>query len=1477
MPNINYELNLNKHPKDVPNRALVSARNVQLSDDLSCLRSEYSIFAHTEINKILEDKYLAGVIPCNKEFILFVAPNDYESQLQENPDGVLISLYRCVESLNNNYLIENPKDYQEGGSKQGENIIESYDNFAIKEVYASYKWSGGKIKGTFTYNIKSQLIIAIAESNTLTGNLIPLKTLNLGKWEDDATSVDTDLNLIDKQISLNPELKIPAITDFNYVNGLAYKGWYSFFIRYKINSVDYTKWYDIGFPIFIDELEKVQLFNYFIKGQLHWREVVGQNINYNMRDYDYIGNGIKDYISSGSNTCNKTIELTIDNKGNQFQKYQIGIIQSTKDDERAFKTLDIDITETNFLLDFGSLETYEVNDLLFEKYNYYDVKNIINYKNRLYLSNYKEIIDSKKDINSLADLFYIAVKRNQFNYKQVSIISDLPDMYFCNNGNLTECCVIRSGNISGSFDINEDVSNTYQEEGYGDYINIFIGYGNGSDPSQQSLGSIELKWMNPPVSRTGNFSEDFTEIINIDNNHTATITCRLWLNISSSEYYQGEHPREYTIAATLTGTINVVLSSIEVETTPEDNYQHRLKNTTLLPGETYNFYIHFVNKYGESTDGIKINICPREDEDHNIISYSTENNDGSLTVDGNPSDKYIEVDKSCYIYYPEIIINNNVSKEELLELFGDYTGFFLTYEKFQKTKQFCGILSRYDFNYDISYSRKNASNPPVPPDNLPKKYLKDTSITDNDGKYKFRFYCTDIDTLDVVELNFTKLRVEGRGFKQIKVTATDDFVEATTDNSAAIYEDNETLFTEIKEYDILNAHYVSAHNFSKGNEYRGSYIEIEFVNPDQFFSDMGITKEVSLSDDILSDVIFKVILLADTKNLYLSENKILIKFTNTYYLNDMNFADEGITEDSANSEKIPIQLGLNGFCTFNTALIYNNNQVILNTGYNIFLTDAYKSYISSNLFKIDNTQTDTNIASCFDCPFVAYITFIDYNNYPYESRRFKTLPEIISIRVQPISDDVSQSVFTFRHATIIQPMNSIDLFENKIGSQDNNIKKTYINYTNTAISEFNKRIIRSNPIADESFDNAWRTISPEAYKDITENKGNITNIVALGTTLLVHTEHSIFMFDRDNTLQSGEGGAMQLAMPDIFDVDYKEINSSYLGNAGLQDMEAYIVDKFGYVYYDNDSNKIYKFVKKKANSQQPNLEDISDSISLFISKYKPFRVRFANDVEHDRILVSLWYSHINSNNLPEILNSNYSNIVLSYNYKINKWISIHDYKFDFAFNTKQKLYYCLTNNDTKVTDIFVINSNNIEHNNSLYELRKSYNIYENGEGFKQPSIAIMINDAYEVMKTLEFLTWKLYKIKKIDKEEDTEFKDISREPIKHPFSGAKIRIYNDLIDTGYLNIKTYIDSNDEKIIDKRNTSVMNYKKPWYEFGNWNFNYFRDIKNSKKLKAKDMSRLYGNYFIIEMVLNDVSTNECVEFETLNCQLLNNKTI
>ena len=72
MPSIVKELNLNKHPKDCKDLSLIYARNVMVSNDLSCLQNEYSITGHSTLNNYLNGKYIAGYIPCNTEVVLFI-------------------------------------------------------------------------------------------------------------------------------------------------------------------------------------------------------------------------------------------------------------------------------------------------------------------------------------------------------------------------------------------------------------------------------------------------------------------------------------------------------------------------------------------------------------------------------------------------------------------------------------------------------------------------------------------------------------------------------------------------------------------------------------------------------------------------------------------------------------------------------------------------------------------------------------------------------------------------------------------------------------------------------------------------------------------------------------------------------------------------------------------------------------------------------------------------------------------------------------------------------------------------------------------------------------------------------------------------------------------------------------------------------------------------------------------------------------
>ena len=102
MSNIKFQLSLNKHPKDCPNYSLVSAKNVRVSDDFSCLQSEESIIEHNIINRYLRDNHLVliDVIPCNKELVLFAKENDDESiahilRYNEDDDRI-VDLYQTL-------------------------------------------------------------------------------------------------------------------------------------------------------------------------------------------------------------------------------------------------------------------------------------------------------------------------------------------------------------------------------------------------------------------------------------------------------------------------------------------------------------------------------------------------------------------------------------------------------------------------------------------------------------------------------------------------------------------------------------------------------------------------------------------------------------------------------------------------------------------------------------------------------------------------------------------------------------------------------------------------------------------------------------------------------------------------------------------------------------------------------------------------------------------------------------------------------------------------------------------------------------------------------------------------------------------------------------------------------------------------------------------------------------------------------------
>ena len=1464
MPNIVKELSLNKHPKDCKDLSLINARNIMVSNDFSCLQNELNITEHPTLQDYLEDKILVGYIPCNTEVVLFTVSDDDYDSLKSNKTAIDSTITRYDE--------------------ESDEIIECLSNF---------KYHGGKIVGTFTYNVQNNLIIAVAESDSITGDKVPLRSINLGKFDEETKGTDRELNAGLHAVS--PELILPKFTDFTYVPGKTYKGWYYFFIRYKINNVDYTHWFPIGYPIFICDIEKQTIFKYGFKSDYtsHLDNSVDR----------YTLSGCIDYFSSKSNIANETVDITLNNFDERYKYYQIGFICVAKDSSKAFRTNDISIENTLFNLSISDTNSYNINDLILDNYNYYNVKNVINYQNRLYISNFKE------NANPVITKEQLGKIKLTYNRKLVSL-NDISYQLITTDSNNVISTEERSvDDIIDDYDVLEAFPIYTGTDNNRTIDSIKIGqsfrYSNSLDnePTYEH-GYLTTKGGNQIQAELMLFKDSGHKIIHIKTeingtSYEAHYESGLWGSTMTLHY------NNFYEDIIVSGSGSNIGSNIAFINT-NNSFKKRKHDKTLIPGEVYSFYIHFVNKYGEATDGYRIPNDYGLQNVQKVIIYAPDgsgsaefpvtnkifNDDGTLNIDGaivhprdgtiNPTRVYGAIagmlanlsnipnlywfqipnatipssntyfipfinDNGDVLYkvpfedcsydgtiikYPEYTLNFDLGNFQLPE---GYIGYYFSYEKFEPTIKHRGILTKFDISTqsEIAQAGENTV------------MYNDYNSTDIDKIENVNFYSSSIDTDDNLDLDFNALIL----MKNV------------------VLHTNDTVYTPNEKVEFANGKFPA--NLNRA-EYSGTDINFT-IGLDKFNlvvagdvlknrSNIGSAIEIKVTDTLKTlfgnnPSIFKSALVKITKNLYTNENKILIKFTDVYY---------EIKSDT-------IEFGLNGCITYNNFIVFDYNRFLFNTQNNLVLSEKYGQYLPTDtldVYEINGgsatplfivkTFAGTGATPAKVAP-LYYAQIFTYDTIFNEGKSFKNEPAIYYLQLEKtISDDkVTNQIKQFAENIITLPQNTIDLFENKYTSQDALNPKTFVNYdaNKEYIDTYNKRVRRSNVIADESNENSWRVFPLEGYKDITENKGIITNIVGVGTTFLVHTEHSLFMFDRNNTLQTADK-EVQLAMPDIFDVDYKEVFTSDLGICGLQDRDAHIVDQFGYIFYDNDAHRIYKFGQGK-------IENIDLDIIQFLNKYKPYRIRFANDKEASRLLVNMYF-HSAIEAIPQ-------EETLSFNYVINKWISFHDYVFDAAFNTKQMLYYLINRKDDNVnvyTHMYIINDlfNYKDPHNSIQNIY--YNKFENIRENRQVNasvnsvIDIICNPSYEHIKYLEYIAYKLYKIN-ID---SNTYSPTPVEELKQPYSGDTLRVFNTEVDTGLLNILVDNESYDTK----KNKSIMNYKKPWWELGNWNFNYLRDKKQGN---VRFPSRLYGNYFVIRFILKDDYRR--IEFESLEYQITKDK--
>lgn len=518
--------------------------------------------------------------------------------------------------------------------------------------------------------------------------------------------------------------------------------------------------------------------------------------------------------------------------------------------------------------------------------------------------------------------------------------------------------------------------------------------------------------------------------------------------------------------------------------------------------------------------------------------------------------------------------------------------------------------------------------------------------------------------------------------------------------------------------------------------------------------------------------------------LYLDADKNLISLGYIEYVKEYNPDANytyGKSRVTVNGTEVSVNYAWNYYWNVSTIFTFHPNGIIFSD----VDWNPYDATTGNKFYRSGETVNNK--------PLIYSYTFVHESHYFLMGKKLNISPRTVYYNYTNDGNNTQGSNL------IVDPSHINDLY-NLTSNYYSFYRRVIVNYNKTnelyKREQYSKTIYRTNVIGDESVVNAWKHISPESYKIISENKGDITNIVAAGTYLLVHTEKSLFAFDINNELKTNEQ-TVQMLMPDVFEVDYKEVFTTKFGICGFQDFISYINGDFGYIFYDSNAHKFYKF-------DAGSVDEINNNITKFIESYNADRIYIGYDSANARLLFNF---------MKKSDNDDWKSCILSYSLYNNDWLSAHSYTSNYKFVSLKDNFYI------------------IDYNNSYYRIKQFsntvYNEYEdnvlnefiNNETINDKLCSYIdiyfnptnIND----IKILDFITYIL------NKEKDDYFDVLG------------CYIYTNCCYSDYCNL-----------IEERN-NVAEYKKPVYEFGRWNYNWFYNKLKSYK-EQEIFGRITGKY-------------------------------
>ena len=1445
MAQIVSKLNLNKTPSTVESNSLVFSKNIRLDIDGSIHR-DYGVFPMS----IHKGKKINSLV--NYKTILNRIISDIADSVEaENVENYILLSYthlnwisgKEIKDENNNVIaskgthkivgiIPNSNEFyifingtcSRGTDSNNKDIIETY-NFIIcydeKEdrfypCNCNWNWSGGTITGCVINNLLGEKILNIGEKNAST--LVPLKCINLNN-----STIGDDERIYTQTANI-------PITNLNYIGSFSYvipNGVYQFFVRYKIRENFYTDWFPASKELFAG--------------------------NKNITNTSF---GTVKFVNTHRDSDNSfkfSVEhLFIDQKYN-YESFQIGFIISHDDAimARAWKHFDFNVNTINF--DYNARDAYEIEvvDLLKNAYQLYDVGNITSFKNKLYVANYKET-DFNENYQDLANEIGIeitdqssasgyggnAIIERTVNGKKVIAglkVGEEEYLFSGDNGIIYKLLNLNTYDNISIKDVIDDAIKL-NERGYVHCVarqwDITI------SGNKESLEFAQDKFRN---QFNGNYYSNFS-----------------YTNLIKKIKVDGKY---INVVQDKTELLNNILSAIYNKT--------RYLNENCV----------FINNNGVEDQQIDIEIIRSCSYDYTQWvsegiepdNLETENDSGI----NRPSNSTIGSNNEGY--YKTTTIDSFYTQTISLRLLGDRS-------KYKATDSalllgYTTLIPYQKYKFYIHYVKQNGE--------ITNGYYCN-GIT---GGIKTAPYKSAVDS--IIFPKFTNIKLP-KGYVACFFSIV--HVENTVATVFNISINND--YGEASCMDINVGLMPGSDNMTIKQGYTGENVE-DSVNPD--FPTDSIEPQTDTETTEIKTNTAKYYYSSDASNIRYFGADGVIRFDRdsdithgkiAYLVNDYTISD---AEDIQLTKCTPFinPNTLSKVSDTNTENVYSSFDDMNLLGFICaisplhrdrtikYYTDGSSVYIKKNvensggtgdyfsLVELKNHLQDTTI-------YEEQITALNitYTNIEYVYSNYNL--NYLGLNEDPIetyktyynnkSEDTTNT--TVPSGSIV-----LRLFKSLMMSSTYMLpamyktytKKTYSIYKRNEITEFNNTIRASKLEGDESSINIYK-FEPNDYYNVPTNRGLIVNLISVGDAILVHTEDSMFKFSGSNTIQSSDG-EIQPTETNVFDTGVSEVFGSDFGFAGLQYKNDHIVTENGYIFFDRDSRIVYMY------SGQGQIVKLSDSIEKLF-RHRPIKnIRFANDYYNNRFFMSILFyeDYITTEDGKEVIKQRYYPVTLSFNFTedVKSFVSLHDFYYDYAFNTKTKCYFLASDRQ----DICIIDK---EHkgcytkleltNDKLYLQRKeiativladndivgttttTYNI-----NLYDSIVDIINNSNYEDVKTLNAINWCGNKItsefRNIDKSNDVTLNMV--EEVNDTVPCKYIRIYSDTCMSDLL--PCIARSNDKSI-----SSTDYTKYPFYNQGTWSFNYFRNILNAKNnrnpLSGDNNSLIEGKYFVVRFVFD-----------------------